>query len=591
MQDSPATNHTIVAVDMADFTNLRRTDQHRRVMRHGLDEMLRTAFTKAGVPWELCYNEDRGDGKMILIPPDIPRVTIFEQLPSLLFSGLMRHNDVYQPAAHIQLRMAVHSGDVGGDDTGKVGTALNDTFRIVDDPQVKAELRDSSGVLALAVSELVYNQVIAPDPAMEPGRFRKFVVGRNGMRAWSRIYGSVAEQSQVLPLLSDDAESELRELLTGLAVARLAILRARVLGQGTMPMPGTPDAWDVAYDLLDRNAEPGGLPRVLTFVELLASEVDAALGARLRRWNDIQAIGMRQQDAVNRLRAEFARSTEVRDRVHLVIAIEPDMFDDDRYLVTHWRQDDPTEWPPACGRKRNARLVDLEQVIDDLIMAAENAWATYGGDVGLEFVLPRTLLHLPVEKWSRELGTGAPSPLTLHYPIVVRSLERMLSPYWQRVWHAKWQVLVGPPPGGQIYVPTSADVDQPHRIAAALQDPQFVTMVLSKAPGPEPAQHDELREALRAGVPVVLWTRVDVPDDELKTVLAQLVEHGTFGDLPKRVQVARREALASSDQQIHTVVVMNLVILWDDPARPVYLDQSHALASIEGDADDRERAS
>ncbi|SMD27176.1 hypothetical protein SAMN05661093_10773 [Kibdelosporangium aridum] len=594
MQSSPPVHQTIVVVDIADFTNPARSDRHRGVMRHELEQILRTAFGKVGISWQACHIEDRGDGMMILVPPDTSKLLIFEQLPNLLYSGLLRHNGLYRPEVQIQLRMAVHSGDVGTDATGKIGTALNDTFRIVEADAMKTQLRTTSGVLALAVSETIYNDVIQPDPAMEPGRFQRIpvVVKRTNITAWMRIFGTEEELSRVLPLLRERSIDRLRELLDDLTLPQLGLLRARVLGPSEPQMSGRPSAWEVAQDLMDRNTVPGELPRVLMFVEFLAGEVHESLSAELRAWNDTQAEHLRQTETLGRLRAETLSPPPAGECLHLVVAIEPDMFDADHYRVEHWRQDHQAEWPPARGPERTAEFADLERVVDELVMDAEKAWSAIDCDITLEFVLPRGLLNLPVADWSRELASGDPTPLTMHYPIVVRSLERMQSPYWLRPWRTKWRVLAGPPPSGRVFIATSEDVEHPYRIAGALQDPQVVALVLSRAPEPEPGRHDPLREALRAGVPAVLWTRVDVPEDALFAVVAQLAGRGTLVDLPRRVHAARRDAMANPDQQMHPNVVKNLVILWDTPVRTLFLDQPPRLARLDGEAtDDRERAS
>ena len=42
-------------------------------MRSGLYGSLRAAFVRSGIPWDLCYHEDRGDGVLILVPPEVPK--------------------------------------------------------------------------------------------------------------------------------------------------------------------------------------------------------------------------------------------------------------------------------------------------------------------------------------------------------------------------------------------------------------------------------------------------------------------------------------------------------------------------------------
>jgi vWA-MoxR associated protein C-terminal domain len=112
-------------------------------------------------------------------------------------------------------------------------------------------------------------------------------------------------------------------------------------------------------------------------------------------------------------------------RLHLVVQVEPDGVDPERVLVTCWRQDDPSLWPPVRGDTRGVAIRDLETAVDLLVQGAERAWAAHSGEVALEFVLPRALLHLPVHQWHKERDSGLGRPLALDYLISVRSLDRM----------------------------------------------------------------------------------------------------------------------------------------------------------------------
>jgi hypothetical protein len=120
----PEIYHTIVAVDMAEFIHPARTEHHRLAMLRGLDEILATAFDGAGIPWERCSVEDRGDGKLITMPYGFHWVQAFELLPNLLLNGLTRHNALHVPEAGIRLRMAVNAGHVTTDVDGKFGPAI-----------------------------------------------------------------------------------------------------------------------------------------------------------------------------------------------------------------------------------------------------------------------------------------------------------------------------------------------------------------------------------------------------------------------------------------------------------------------------------
>lgn len=566
MPHSPAIHHAIVAVDIADFTNPARSQLHQAAMHNGLYEVLRTAFDNAGVEWTSCDHEDRGDGALILVPSRFSKTLLVDRLPSLLVAGLARYNAVHAAEANIQLRMAVHSGEVSADPDGKVSVAVNETFRILDAADAKADLRGSRGILAIIASETIYRDVIKFDPATEPGKFRQIPVAvkHTKVTAWLRILGGSQEDSRVLPTFGDDALDELRQLLDGVVVAQAATLVARCTGPGVPPLRGEVSPWDAVHYLLDFNAGPAGLPPAMIFVELAAAQLDRAKAMSLREWNNEQARHLRLGSALDRLRVADTPSLDSSHRLHLMILIEHDGLDPDRYLVSHWRQDDPLEWPPARGETKTAVFRDLEWVVDELVIEAEVAWSNHQGKVALEFVLPRALLNLPVDRWRREHRSGDPRPLALDYPIVIRSLERMMSQHWHRVWRARWRTLQDDPANSRVYFVSQSDTEQPYRIDLALTDERVVSMVLSQAPNPEPGPNDELSAALRAGLPAILWSR----DDRDRAAVHRLIAgFDDLSDLSEHAFQARRAAFGSENG------ANNLVVLWDDPGRLVHLDQ------------------
>ena len=88
----PALHRTILCVDVEGFGDPRRTNPHRVAVRTGLYRSLRVAFTRAGVEWEACYREDRGDGVLVLVPPEVPKNLLVGSVPLELVAALGEHN-------------------------------------------------------------------------------------------------------------------------------------------------------------------------------------------------------------------------------------------------------------------------------------------------------------------------------------------------------------------------------------------------------------------------------------------------------------------------------------------------------------------
>ncbi|HEX4703575.1 MAG TPA: hypothetical protein VH352_15715 [Pseudonocardiaceae bacterium] len=594
-----------MAVDMADFTDPNRSSLHRTAMQNGLYELLHTAFDEAGIGWDSCEVENRGDGALILPPTSCPNTLVAEGLSQRLVVGLRRYNAIHVAEATIQLRLALHAGEVREGNGGKDGDALNHAFRILDAEEAKTDLQRRRGVLAVIVSDPFFNEVIAPDPGTEPAGFRQIpvLVKRTKDVAWLRVFSPaepppVDERSLVLAVLPDAELEVLREPLTDVSVPQLPTLAARATGHGVPPVQHDATAWEMVQYLTDFNAGPDGVPPVMTFVELLAGQLGGQLGADLAAWNDTQAQRMRLSTALRDIRATKAASVEAAVRLHLVILIDHDGADPDhRCVVSHWRQDDPEEWPPPRGETRVVLIEDVEREVDNVVLGAEVAWSGHQGQVALEFLLPRSLLHVPVERWRKEHASGDPQPLSLDYPVVVRSLERMRARYWHRVWGNRWRALIESSKDARVYFVGQSEIDKPYRVEAALKDERVVAIALSEPPPADPPVRDELTVALRSGVPVVLWSRggrdAEPGSRALRALVTRLAESDGLADLPQRTLVARQAAFSGMfDELIDPEAVHSLVLLWDDPRRLVILDQPPSPRRPRGDtADERERAS
>ena len=76
-----AVHRTIVVVDVEGFGDQCRTNADQVAVRAALYRAIRQAFGRAGIPWQECRHEDRGDGLFVLVPAEVPKGLLVERLP------------------------------------------------------------------------------------------------------------------------------------------------------------------------------------------------------------------------------------------------------------------------------------------------------------------------------------------------------------------------------------------------------------------------------------------------------------------------------------------------------------------------------
>ena len=199
MHKRRAVHRTIVVFDVESFGDPRRTDRHQLTVREGLYRSVGEAFQRAELPWTPDTHEDRGDGILIVLPPEVPKSLLVELLPSALVAELTAHNRTHREEERIRLRMSLHAGEVLYDPHGVTGEAVNWAFRLVDAEPLKTALARSPGVLVIIASSWFFDQVIrhaAPGhgPAREPDRHRTRPGLRDGGRGRDRRRRQVPAQ-------------------------------------------------------------------------------------------------------------------------------------------------------------------------------------------------------------------------------------------------------------------------------------------------------------------------------------------------------------------------------------------------------------
>ncbi len=149
-------NCSVVLTDVVAFGASMRTDLDRLIIREALSRMTNAAMQ--GMPD--AWSEDRGDGILTVIPPNVSTAEVLDQLLRELPRALSRHNTSQRSPARFQLRLAVNVGPVVSDTMGVSGEAIIVAARLVEAPDFKVALARSTANLGVIASPFVYETVI-----------------------------------------------------------------------------------------------------------------------------------------------------------------------------------------------------------------------------------------------------------------------------------------------------------------------------------------------------------------------------------------------------------------------------------------------
>ncbi len=156
----------MLAVDIQAFNDHRRGDDAQQFLRNAMYSLLTRAFRHAGLEWDGCHHEDRGDGVLVVAPPGTPTTVLIDPLVDHLRAGLRAHNKFSSDLARISLRMSVHAGHVYFDENGVSGYAVTHLFRLLDATELKHVLAESGCDFALVSSETLYEEVLSHGPGL-----------------------------------------------------------------------------------------------------------------------------------------------------------------------------------------------------------------------------------------------------------------------------------------------------------------------------------------------------------------------------------------------------------------------------------------
>ncbi|TDD63314.1 hypothetical protein E1293_43310 [Actinomadura darangshiensis] len=146
--------------DIASFSDASRVDPMRVRVRKAMYDGLDRSLQGAGLRLDDAYHEDRGDGVMVVLPPDVRTDLLLTTVVEGLRAEVRHHNEAASAPAQMRLRVAVNVGEAESDGRGIVSTALTHTFRLLDAAPLKEAVAVAETGLALIVSRQVYEDVV-----------------------------------------------------------------------------------------------------------------------------------------------------------------------------------------------------------------------------------------------------------------------------------------------------------------------------------------------------------------------------------------------------------------------------------------------
>ena len=244
-----AVHRTIVIVDVEGFGDYHRTNADQVAVRAVLYRSLREAFGRAGISWEGCRREDRGDGMFVLVPAEVPKGLLVEKLPLALAADLRVHNDMYAGQHRIRMRMALHAGEVRYDEHGVTGASVNLAFRLLDASPLKTALAGSPGVLAVIASSWFFEEVVRHSAVATAYCQVKVSVKETMTTGWICLPDQPGQEALVI----------LERVLAAAMVPRGSPAVLRTLPRDTTVFTGRTDELDRLMAAVGRTEAPDGV--------------------------------------------------------------------------------------------------------------------------------------------------------------------------------------------------------------------------------------------------------------------------------------------------------------------------------------------
>ncbi len=164
--------HRLVVFGDACASGTLGMDAKKR-MRAALYEAFGEAYAAIGVEPSSVHQEDRGDGILAALRPDVPPTLVVGRWVDTLYESLREHNAGRD--RRLRIRVGMNAGLVLDDGRGLVGRAVDLACRLCDSAAAKDVMdRAEDADLLVVVSDWLYaNVVLEGGRYVEPGHYRQ----------------------------------------------------------------------------------------------------------------------------------------------------------------------------------------------------------------------------------------------------------------------------------------------------------------------------------------------------------------------------------------------------------------------------------
>ncbi|GGS14077.1 hypothetical protein GCM10010252_61890 [Streptomyces aureoverticillatus] len=174
MSSHEAVHRLVVSADVKGSGRLGHQAKLRS--RRGMYEVFESAFDAVAVRGDQVHLEDRGDGVLAALAPEVPPSALVGLWLEEVYQGVRAHNAGL--GERLRLRIAMHGGPVSDDGRGLVGRAVDLACRLCDSEPAKAILAADDGIdVVFVVSDVLYRSVVVDGGRfVEPEHYRAIPV-------------------------------------------------------------------------------------------------------------------------------------------------------------------------------------------------------------------------------------------------------------------------------------------------------------------------------------------------------------------------------------------------------------------------------